>query len=133
MVALKRAFWFSRFRLAERKLTSESVKGASLAFQSVDDIHCGDGLSLGVLTVCDSITDDIFQENFENSTGFLVDETRDTFHTTTTSKTADSWLSDSLDVITKNLAVTLGTPFSKTFASFTTSRHFFRLLLIELC
>ena len=41
-------------------LTSESVESSALSFQSIDDIHSGDGLSLGVLGVGDSITDDIF-------------------------------------------------------------------------
>ena len=40
-------------------LTTESVEGSALSFQSIDDIHSGDSLSLGVLGVGDSITDDI--------------------------------------------------------------------------
>ena len=47
-------------RLGASFLTAESVEGTALALQSVDDIHGGDGLSLGVLGVGDSITDDIF-------------------------------------------------------------------------
>ena len=48
----------------QASLTSESVQGTSLSFQGVDDIHSGDGLPLGVLGVCDSITNNIFQEYF---------------------------------------------------------------------
>jgi hypothetical protein len=40
--------------------------------------------------VCDRITDNVLQEDLENTTGLLVDKTRDTFHTATTSKTANS-------------------------------------------
>ena len=40
-------------------LTSESVQGATLAFQSIDDVHGGDGLPLGVLGVGDGVTDDV--------------------------------------------------------------------------
>ena len=54
-------------------LTSESVESSALSFQSIDDIHSGDGLSLGVLGVGDCVSDNIFQENLENSTSFFVD------------------------------------------------------------
>ena len=46
-------------------LTPESVEGTALTLQSVDDIHGGDGLSLGVLGVGDSITDDVLKENLQ--------------------------------------------------------------------
>ncbi len=90
----------------------------------VDDVHGGDSLPLCVLGVSDSIADNVFEENLKDSTSFLVDETRNTLHTTSTSKTTDSRLRDTLDVITKNLAMPLGTTFSKTLSSLTTSRHF---------
>ena len=66
-------------------LTSESVQSTSLPFQSIDDIHGGDGLPLGMLGVGDCITDDILKEYFENSTGLLVDESRDTLDSSTAS------------------------------------------------
>jgi hypothetical protein len=77
LVALKRAVVFLRVRLC---LTSESVQGSALTFQSVDDIHGCDCLPLGVLCVCDRITDDIFLKYFQYTTGFLVDKTGDTFY-----------------------------------------------------
>jgi hypothetical protein len=42
---------------------------------------------------------------------------RDTLDTTTTSETSDSGLGDTLDVVTKNLAVALGTTLSETLAA----------------
>ena len=105
------------------RLTSESVQGASLTFQSVDNIHGGDSLPLGVLSVGDSISDHVLQENLQDSTGFLVDQSADSFDTTTTCQSTDGGLRDSLDVVTKNLSVTLGASFSQSFSSFTTSRH----------
>jgi len=48
------------------------------------------GLPLRMLSVCDGVTDNVLQENLENATGLLIDETRDTFHTATTSETANS-------------------------------------------
>ena len=105
------------------RLTSESVQGASLAFQGIDDIHSGDGLPLGVLSVGDSISDHVFEENFEDTSSFFVDQSTDSFYTTTTRQTADGWLRDSLDVVTKNLSMTLGASFSQSFSSFSASRH----------
>ena len=105
------------------RLTSESVQGASLAFQGIDDIHSGDGLPLGVLGVGDCISDHVFEENFEDTSSFFVDQSTDSFYTTTTRQTADGWLRDSLDVVTKNLSMTLGASFSQSFSSFSASRH----------
>ncbi len=42
-------------------LTAETVQSAALAFQSVDDIHGGDRLSLGVFRVGDGVTDDVLK------------------------------------------------------------------------
>ena len=44
-------------------LTTKSVESTALTLQSVDYIHGGYGLSLGVLGVGDGITDDILQEH----------------------------------------------------------------------
>ena len=94
-VALKKAFWLS----LNASLTSESVQGTSLSFQGVDDVHGGDSLPLGVLGVGDSIPDHVLQEDLQNSSGFFVDESRDTLDTTSASQSADGWLRDSLDVV----------------------------------
>lgn len=94
-----------------------------MSLQSVDDIEGSDSLSLGVLSVGDSVTDDTLKEGLEDTTGLLVDHGRDTLDTTTTSKTTNSGLGDTLDVVTQNLAVTLGTTFSKTLATFAACRE----------
>lgn len=49
--------------LVSRRLSAESVKGSSLSLQSVDDIERGDGLSLGVFSVGDGISDDVLEED----------------------------------------------------------------------
>ena len=108
-------------------LTAESVQGTSLAFQSVDDVHGGDGLSLGVLGVGDGITDDVLEENLQDTTGLFVDEARDTLDTTTTSQTTDSGLGDTLDVITQHLTMTLGASLAQSFSSFAASRHDYQM------
>ena len=104
-------------------LAAESVQGASLTFQSVDDIHGGDGLALGMLGVGDGITDDVLEEDLENSAGLLVDEAGDTLDTTTAGQTTDSGLGDTLDVITQDFPVTLGATLSESLSSFATARH----------
>ena len=104
-------------------LTAETVQGASLALQGVDNVHGSDGLSLGMFGVGNSVTDHVFQKHLKNTAGLFVDKTGDTLHTTTASQTTDGGLGDSLDVVTKDLPVPLGTSLAETFASFSTSRH----------
>lgn len=108
-------------------LTSESVQGAALAFQSIDDVHGSDGLPLGVLGVGDGVTDDVLKENLEHTTGLFVNETGDTFDSTTASQTTDGGLGDTLDVVTKDFAVPLGSSLSESLTSFTSSRHVCKL------
>ncbi|CAN1305681.1 hypothetical protein LINPERPRIM_LOCUS26587 [Linum perenne] len=93
-------------------LTAEPVQGPALPLESVDDVHRGDRLAASVLSVGDCITDDVLQKDLENSSGFLVDEAADTLHTATTGQTADGGLGDSLDVITEDLSVPLGSSLS---------------------
>ena len=94
-----------------------------MALESVHHIHGGHGLAFGVLGVSHSITDDILKENFENSTSLFINQARDTLDTATASKTTDSGLGDALNVVPKDLSVTLGASFSEAFASFAATRH----------
>ena len=112
-------------------LTAESVQGASLALEGVDHIHGSHGLPLGVLGVGDGITDDVLEENLENTTGLLVDEAGDALDTATTSQTADGGLGDTLDVITQDFAMTLGAAFAEAFSSFSSSRHVACILILD--
>jgi hypothetical protein len=91
-----------------------------LPLESIDNIERGDSLALGVLSVGDSIANDTLEEGLEDTTGLFVDHGRDTLDTTTTCETTDSGLGDTLDVVAKNLSVTLGTTLSKTLAAFAT-------------
>jgi hypothetical protein len=125
--ALKRAGVVTCVRYGSSRwwlfLTSESVQSTTLALQSVDDVHGCDGLPLGVLGVGDGITDDVLKEHLEDTSGFFVNQTRDTFDTTSASKTADSGFGDTLDVITKYFSVTLGASLSESLSTFTAARH----------
>ena len=100
-------------------LTTESVEGTSLSLQGIDNIHGGDCLPLRMLGVSNGIPDYILQENLQYTPGLLVNEAGDTLDTTPAGKTADGWLGDTLDVITKYLPVALSTPLSESLSSFT--------------
>ncbi len=109
---------------SKRCLAAKAVQSASLPLQSVDHVHGGDGLALGVLCVGDSVTDHVLQEDLEDSAGLFVDQTGDTLDTTTAGKTTDRGLGDALDVVAQDLPVALGASLAETFASLSTSRHF---------
>jgi hypothetical protein len=126
MMVLKRTdcFWFESFGWCRWLcLTTESVEGSALSLQSIDDVHGGDGLPLGVLGVGDSVTDDVLKENLEDTSGLLIDEARDALDTTTAGQTADGGLGDALDVVAKDFAVTLGASLAESLASFASSSH----------
>ena len=46
-------------------------------------------IPLGVFSVGDRVTDDVLEEDLENTTSLFVDETRNTLDTTTTSETTN--------------------------------------------
>jgi len=50
----------------------ETVKSPALSLESVDNIERCDCLTLGMLSVSDSITDDTFEERLQNTTGLFV-------------------------------------------------------------
>jgi hypothetical protein len=104
-------------------LTTESVEGLSLSLEGVDDVHGRDGLTAGVLGVGDGVADDVLEEDLEDTTGLFVDQSGDTLDTTSTRKTTDGGLSNTLDVITKDLSVTLGSSLSESLSSFSSARH----------
>ncbi len=109
-------------------LTAETVQSAALALESVDDVHGGDGLALGVLGVGDRVADDVLQEDLEDAAGLLVDEAADALHTTATSQSADGGLRDALDVIAEDLAMALGASLAESLASLAAARHDDRVL-----
>ena len=67
-----------------------------------------------MLSVGDGVPNSTFEESLEDSSGFLVDQSGDSLNTTSSSETSDSGLGDSLDVVTEDLPVTLGTTLSET-------------------
>ena len=104
-------------------LSSESVQGTSLALEGIHDIHSGDGLSASVLGVGDGVTDNVLEEGSQDEAGLVVDERGDSLDTTASGESADSRLGDSGNVISQDLAVTLGSSLAQSFSSFSSSRH----------
>jgi len=100
-------------------LATEAVERTALALERVDNIERRDRLALGVLRVRDGVADDAFEERLQHATRLFVDHGRDTLDTTTTRETADGGLRDALDVVAKDLAVTLGATLAKALATFT--------------
>jgi hypothetical protein len=75
-----------------------------LTLEGIYNIEGGDGLSLGVFSVSDGVTNDALEEDFEDTSGFFVDETGDTLDTTTTCETTNGRFRDSLWMISKGFA-----------------------------
>ena len=69
----KRDEFFSLKRKRRTRLTAEAVQGLALSLQRVDDIHGGDRLSSGVFGVRHRITNNVFQEHLQDTSGFFVD------------------------------------------------------------
>ena len=113
------------------QLSTKTVEGSALAFQSVDHVHGCDSLSLGVFAISDGIADDVFKEDLQNTAGLLVDQSRNTLDTTTTGQTTDGGFRDSLDVITEDFAMALGTSLSETFSTFAWKENIFSKLKVK--
>lgn len=101
---------------------------------------------LRVFRIGDRVANDILQEDLQDATRLLIDQTRDTLDTTTTSKTTNSLqlegthynerqyfraveyithgFRDTLDVVSQNLPVTLGATLSETLHSIQKSFRF---------
>ena len=65
-----------------------------------------------MLSVSDCIPNNVLQEYFEDASGLLIDQARDTLDTSTTSQSPDCWLCDSLDVVPEHLPVSFGASLS---------------------
>ncbi|CAN1167198.1 hypothetical protein LINPERHAP2_LOCUS27095, partial [Linum perenne] len=102
---------------------TEPVQGPSLPLQCINNVHRSHSLPPSVLSVGNSVPDDVLQEDLENSASLLVDETADSLHTSSASKTADSRLGDSLDVVPQNLPVPLRSSLSETLSSLAAAGH----------
>merc|ERR1711936_1278030 len=106
-----------------RDLSSKSIQSATLPLQSVDNIHSGDSLPLGMLGVGDGVADDILQEHLQNTPGLLIDQPRDSLHPTSPGQPPNSRLGDALDIVPQHLSVPLGSSLPQSLASLATACH----------
>lgn len=106
-----------------KHLSTKAVESTTLALKRINDVHCGDCLALGMFGISDRVANDVFQKDAKNGASLFIDKTRNTLNTTTACKTTNGGLGDSLNVVTKNLSMTLGSSLSKTFSCFSSSRH----------
>lgn len=104
-------------------LTAETIQSTSLSLEGIYNIERGNRLSFRVFRVCDSIADDTFEESLQDATCLFVDHGGDTLDTATTRQTSNGRLSYALDVVTKNLSVTLSSAFSEALSTFAASSH----------
>ena len=105
------------------RLTSETIQSSALSLESVDDVEGGDGLSASVLGVGHRVTNDVLEKDLQDASGFFIDETTDALDASSSGETADGGLGDALDVIAKDLAVTLGSSLAETLSSLSSSGH----------
>merc|ERR1719295_2152611 len=105
------------------QLSSEAIEGPALPLQGIHHVHGSHSLPLRMLSVGNSVTDDILQENLQNTPGLFVDETTDPLDTTPSSKSPDCRLGNALDVIPQHLAVSLSTTFAQSLATFASPSH----------
>ena len=56
------------------ELPAKTIERTSLSLQSIDNVHGSNGLPFRMLCVCDCITDDVLQEDFEHTSCFFIDQ-----------------------------------------------------------
>lgn len=96
----------------------KAVQRLSVAFKCVNDVHGGNRFSSTVLRVHDGIPDDVLQENFQNSAGFVVHETTDAFYATASGKPANGWFCYSFNAVMSNFLMAF---YHRFLASFSTA------------
>ena len=100
------------FVLGGGYLSSKSVEGSALTFQSVDNVKGCNSLAACVLGIGDSIPDDILEEDLQDPPGLLINEAGDTLDASTTSQSANCGLGDALNVVPEDFPVPLGASLS---------------------
>jgi hypothetical protein len=73
--------------------------------------------------VRNSVTNNVLQKHFQHTTGFFVNQPRDSLHSATSCQTSNGGLRYSLDVVSQNLPVPLSTTFPQSFATFSSACH----------
>jgi hypothetical protein len=104
-------------------LATKTIQSTPLPLERIHNIHSCHSLPPGMLSISHGITNDILQEDLEDTTSFLIDQPTDSLHTSPPGQPPDSRLGNSLDVITQHLPMPLCSSLSQTLSAFTSSRH----------
>lgn len=106
---------FNREQQSLRNHLRKSVKGTSLALESIDNIQSSYSLATSVFSVSDCVAYNVLQETLENGACFIINCSRNALNTSTTCKSANCRLSNALNVISQDLLMSLSTSFTQTF------------------
>ena len=95
------------------KLSSKAVQGPALPLEGIHHVHGSHSLPLGMLSVGDSITDDILQEHLyaqdmqdktlkrenhlQDTSGLFIDQTTDPLDSSSSGQPSDGRLGDALN------------------------------------
>ena len=101
----------------------ESVQGSSLPLEGVHYVHRSHSFAACVLGVRHRISNDSLKKDLEHTAGLLVNHPAQAFYSAATSKPFYCGFGDALDVIAQSFAVALGPAFSKSFSTFSATRH----------
>merc|ERR1719357_1130727 len=96
---------------------SKAIESTSLPLESVDHVHGGNSLPLGMLSVGDSVPDHILQEDLKNTSRLLVNQSRDSLDAPPSRQPSDGRLRNALNVIPQDLAVPLSSTLAKSFTT----------------
>jgi len=104
-------------------LYAETVQTPAGSFERINDIKRSHSLPFSVFSVGYRVPDDVLKEDLKDTTSLLINEARDTLHTTSPCETTNRRLGNALDVVTKNLAMALSTTLAESFSTFSTASH----------
>ena len=79
-----------------------------------------------MLRTGDGVSDNVLEEDLENTSSFLVNETGDSLDSSSSRESSNGGLGDSLDVVTQDLSVSLRSSFAQTLSTFSSSGHLFK-------
>ena len=96
-----RLVWKGQTEILVICLSTKAVESAALALERMDHIKSSHSLATSVLSVGHSVTNDVFEEHLEDTTGFFINKSRNALHTSSSRKTTNCWLRDALDVVAR--------------------------------
>ncbi|KAF1894647.1 hypothetical protein Lal_00027024 [Lupinus albus] len=106
-------------------LTTKTIEGPSLSLESINNIHSSNRLPPSMFSISNCITNHILQEDFENTSRLFINQTTDSFHTSSSRQSPNRRFCDSLNVVAQNLSMPLRATFAQTLSTFSTTRHVF--------